>query len=249
MKISVITACFNNEATIGSTLESVAIQSYQNYEHLIIDGESTDQTLKLIRDFENPRIVCKSEPDEGIYDALNKGIQHSKGDIIGFLHADDIFEDSSILKKIAESFTDPQVYAVYGDLVYVQKDSISKVVRYWRSGTYSRSNLGRGWMIPHPTLYIRRNFYEEYGGFNKKYSISADYDLILRLLLNKSFTVIYIPQVMVRMRLGGISNRNFINIWRKSCEDFKVVRSNSIGGIYTVALKNLLKIKQFCIAD
>lgn len=246
MKISVITACFNNEATIGSTLQSVASQTYQNYEHLIIDGRSTDQTLELIQKFDNPKIICRSEIDVGIYDALNKGINQSSGEVVGFLHADDTFEDEDTLRKIADAFIDPQVDAVYGDLVYVRKADIKKVVRYWRSGNYKKNNLAIGWMIPHPTLYVRKKFYEEYGGFDVTYSISADYDLIIRLLANKSTKVIrYIPQVLVRMRLGGKSNRSLVNIFRKSLEDLKVVRSNNIGGLGTVVLKNLIKIKQF----
>ncbi|MBU3549907.1 glycosyltransferase family 2 protein [Polynucleobacter sp. MWH-Berg-3C6] len=245
MKISVITACFNSEHTIAPTLQSVSSQSYQNYEHLIIDGNSSDQTIALIEKCKNPRIIFRSERDDGIYDALNKGIQYSTGDVIGFLHADDVFDSKDTLKKIAEVFLDPQIDAVYGDLVYVRQDNINKIVRYWRAGGYSKLNISRGWMLPHPTFYVRRTLYKEYGGFNKNYRISADYDSILRFLTTGSFNAAYIPEVLVRMRLGGISNRSFSTIFRKSLEDLRIARANEVGGLGTVLLKNLSKIKQF----
>lgn len=245
MKISVITATFNSSNTINDALDSVAHQSYLDVEHLIIDGNSTDGTQDIVRNHPNPKIYLRSEPDDGIYDALNKGILYSTGDVIGFLHADDLFENSEILEKIADVFSDPNVDAVYGDLVYVQQDDIKRVVRYWRSGGYSKNSFRWGWMLPHPTFYVRRHIYEKFGSFNTKYAISADYDSILRLLIKGKVNATYIPEVLIRMRLGGISNRSLRSILHKSFEDLKIVQENGVGFVLTVLLKNLSKVSQF----
>jgi glycosyltransferase len=245
MKISVITATFNSSNTIRDALDSVAHQSYLDVEHLIIDGNSNDGTQDIVRDHLNPKICLRSEADDGIYDALNKGILYSTGDVVGFLHADDLFENNDILRKIAEVFSNPEVDAIYGDLVYVRQGDVNKVVRYWRAGNYSEDSFRWGWMLPHPTFYVRRHLYEKFGIFNTKYVISADYDSILRLLIKGKINVTYIPEVLIRMRLGGISNRSLRSILRKSFEDLRIIQENGVGFILTVLLKNLSKINQF----
>ena len=245
MKISVITAVYNCEKTIGDTINSILAQSYPNVESVVIDGLSTDGTLGVLELYRSRLGAFISERDNGIYDALNKGISYASGDVIGFLHADDVFENRDVLSKIAAIFTDADIYAVYGDLVYVKNEDVSQVIRYWKSGNYDKITLARGWMPPHPTFYVRRSVYEQLGGFDTRYRIAADYDTVLRFLAVAKIRTAYIPEVLVRMRAGGISNRNLKNIIRKSLEDIDILRRNGVGGLFTLLQKNFRKLSQF----
>ena len=243
--ISIITAVYNNRETLSAALDSILGQTNIHVELVVIDGGSTDGTLEVLRSYEDHLDVLVSEPDHGIYDALNKGIQRASGDVVGFLHSDDLFADPGVLSRIAAAFDDPEVGAVYGDLLYVRKDNPDQVVRYWRSGVFSRRRLGWGWMPPHPTLYVRRHEYERHGLFDTSFRIAADYDFILRLLGREGVVVRYIPEVLVKMRLGGASNRSLRNIVRKSSEDLRALRCNGIGGLGALMWKNLSKLPQF----
>lgn len=245
INISVVTAVYNSNRTIGQALDSVLSQSYPTVESLVIDGASTDGTLAVLESYRSRLGVLISERDQGIYDALNKGIKHASGDVVGFLHADDVFEDTEVLAKVASVFQDPTVDAVYGDLVYVRQDDISQVIRYWKSGLYDDAALSRGWMPPHPTFYVRRSVYERLGGFDTRYRIAADYDTVLRFLAVGKIRAAYIPEVLVRMRTGGVSNRSLKTIIRKSREDLDVLRRNGVGGVLTMLRKNLRKVSQF----
>lgn len=245
IKISVVTAVYNREKTVGQALGSVLAQSYPAVESVVIDGASTDGTLAVLEVY-RPRLgALISERDKGIYDALNKGIKNATGDVVGFLHADDIFENSEVLAKVAAAFQDPSIDAVYGDLVYVQQDDIGQVIRYWKSGSFDYAGLSRGWMPPHPTFYVRRLVYERFGNFDTSYRVSADYDTILRFLAVERLRVKYIPEVLVRMRVGGVSNRSLKSIFLKSIEDLRVLRRNKVGGIIALFLKNSRKVSQF----
>ena len=245
MQVSIITACYNSAATIADTFASVGRQRNASYEYIVIDGASADETRTLIRRHQRLITTAVSEPDDGIYDALNKGISRATGDVVGFLHADDVFADELVLSRIAVAFEDSNVQACYGDLVYVAQDDLSRVSRYWRAGSFNPRKLKRGWMPPHPTLYVRRELYEQVGGFDLSYRIAADYESILRLLgpLEAS-KVAYIPSVQVRMRNGGTSNR-VGNLLSKSSEDYRALRANRIGGFGALAWKNLSKLGQF----
>ncbi|PTT81559.1 glycosyl transferase [Pelomonas sp. HMWF004] len=245
MKISVITATYNCGKTLRTTLESMASQTHRDIEHLVMDGGSKDETLDLVRAWTGHSLTLESGRDKGIYDALNKGIAKAGGEVVGFLHADDVLEDAHVLEKVARAFEDPAVQAVYGDLVYVDQQDLSKVIRTWRSGSFSPKRLRAGWMPPHPTFYARRALYERLGGFDLRYRIAADYDCMLRLLSSPGMKTAYIPEVLLRMRTGGISNRSLRNILRKSSEDLAIARRNQVGGIGTVLMKNLSKISQF----
>jgi len=245
MKISVITAVYNAKDTVAEAIESVLAQDYADVELVVIDGASTDGTTELLETFRERIDVFVSEPDKGIYDALNKGIRQATGDVVGFLHADDLFADDEVLSRVAEAFAGDTVGAAYGDLVYVSKAEPDRVIRYWQSGAYSRAKLKHGWMPPHPTFYVRRSVYEQHGSFDISFRIAADYDCMLRFLGRAAVDVAYIPSVMVKMRLGGESNRSVSNIIRKSKEDYRALKGNGVGGVWALVWKNLSKLPQF----
>lgn len=243
MKMSIITVTYNSAATIAGTLHSVAIQSHSSIEHIIIDGASTDSTLEVIRQAGSSVSRVISEPDRGIYDAMNKGLELASGDFVGFLNADDVLADAHAIARIAECASrDRQV--VYGDLLYVGND-LERIVRRWHAGEFHRSRLRFGWMPPHPTFYIKRTLIPVVGGFNTNFRIAADYDFMLRCLCSPGIRVGYVPSVIVRMRTGGASNKNIAAMLRKSHEDLSVIRLNNVGGITTLLLKNARKISQF----
>jgi glycosyltransferase len=245
LKISVITAVYNRIATIGDALESVRAQTWQDVQHVVIDGASTDGTLELLQARRDEIAVLVSEPDNGIYDALNKGIARATGDVIGLMHSDDLYADQSVLADVAAALDDPKADAVYGDLEYVAQDDTSRVIRRWRSGAYSPELLHRGWMPPHPTLYLRRQVIERWGAFDASYRIAADYDAVLRYFGRGGIRPAYVPRVLVKMRVGGESNRSVGRMMRKSKEDYTALRRNQIGGLVTLARKNFSKLGQF----
>jgi glycosyltransferase involved in cell wall biosynthesis len=248
MKISVITATYNCGKTLRTTLQSMAAQTHPDIEHLVMDGGSADETMELVKGWTAHPLIWESRKDKGIYDALNKGISKASGEVVGFLHADDVLQDARVLEKIAKAFDDPSVQVVYGNLVYVAQDDLTQIIRTWQSGAFHVRRLRRGWMPPHPTFYARRSLYEQLGGFDLQYPIAADYDSMLRLLSGsdgQGIRTTYIPEVLVRMRTGGVSNRSLRNILKKSREDLHIVRRNHVGGLLTIAMKNLSKVSQF----
>lgn len=248
--VSVITATWNCKDTVVDCVKSVLSQSWRHVEHIVVDGASTDGTVAELSKFSDSFAWFSSETDAGIYDALNKGIRRVTGDIVGFLHADDVFARKDVLEEIASSFDDPGVDAVYGDLEYVRRDNLHEVVRYWRPGRFSRSRLEWGWMPPHPTLYVRRKWYDKIGGFDERYRIAADYFSILRLFGSPSFNAIYVPQTLVKMRIGGASNRSLRNLVVKSREDLDALHRagvGALGGYGALFWKNASKVRQFVI--
>lgn len=244
-KISIITAVYNRENFVGNSLNSLQSQTWHNIEHIIIDGASTDGTLSIINSKMNASTVVISEKDKGIYDALNKGLRIASGDVIGFLHSDDFYSDEHVLEKIAKAFSNPAIDGVYGDLDYISKIGSERVIRHWHSGSYHPNKVGWGWMPPHPTLYLRKRVIEQYGPFDTAYQISADYDAILRYLVKGKIRLEYIPDVLVKMRMGGESNRSLSRILHKSYEDYRALHSNGVGGIGVLFCKNMRKLSQF----
>jgi len=249
MKVSVITAVYNNEKTIASAVESVLSQSYDDVEYIVIDGNSSDDTLNIIKRYEKNIDVLISEPDGGIYDALNKGIKNATGDVVCFLHSDDIYAHENVLKDVNELFERTGTDSVYGDLVYVKKENVDKVVRYWKSGEFNVKKLKRGWMPPHPTFFVKREVYEKYGGFDTSFRIAADYDTVLRFLGVQKITTAYLEDVLIKMRLGGESNKSLQNLKKKTKEDIRALRKNRIGGYSTIFIKNVSKLPQFLKSD
>ena len=245
MKISIITIAYNSENSISDAINSVLSQTYPDIEYIIVDGKSKDKTVEIVKSYGNKISKFVSEPDKGIYDALNKGIEMASGDMVGFMHSDDLFADEHVIEKVAGLFKENDVDSIYGDLNYVFKNDTNKILRYWKSGEFSLSRLKFGWMPPHPTFYVKRKIYEKYGGFDIDFKISSDYDSMLRFLGKYKISTAYLPEVMIKMRVGGASNRSLKNIIRKSTEDFRAIRKNKFGNIFTLIFKNLRKVKQF----
>ena len=192
-----------------------------------------------------------SEPDCGIYDALNKGFALASGEVLGLVHSDDFLAHERVVERVMAAFADPQVDAVYGDLDYVSAADTERVIRRWKAGAFTRGKLRRGWMPPHPALFIRRRLWEQYGVYDPQYRIAGDYDAILRCFGagtgRGAITVVYLPEVLVKMRTGGESNRSLGRIFRKSREDWRALRANRAGGLFTLAAKNLRKVPQFFV--
>jgi glycosyltransferase involved in cell wall biosynthesis len=245
MKISIITAVFNNRRYIEGCIESVLGQTYKDIEYILVDGGSTDGTLEIIKKYEDRISKWISEPDRGAYDALNKGIGMATGDAIGFLHSDDFYANESVVEKVAQAFTNYNVRSVYGDLIYVNKEN-SSVIRYWKAGQYRDRLIRWGWMPPHPTFFVKKEVYEKHGCFNTSFKIAADYEMVLRLLGKQKITTHYVPEVLVRMRIGGISNGNIKNLARKTMEDYRALKMSGLnGGILALLFKNFSKVPQF----
>lgn len=245
MKISIITITYNSEKTLRDTIESVLSQSYQDIEYIIVDGKSKDGTCDIIRSYGERIATFVSEKDNGLYDALNKGIRLATGDVVGFLHSDDMYASNETVKLLAEAFTKFNIDSVYGDLVYVDQSDTNKIIRFWRSRKFSRSRALTGWMPPHPTFYVKREIYEKYGGFNTTFRIAADYESILRFLVRFRVSTFYIPLVLIRMRVGGESNKSIKNVIRKSLEDIRAMHTNGLISFAALFNKNASKFKQF----
>lgn len=244
IKVSIITVVRNRVDVISQAVTSVQTQDCPNIEHVIIDGASADGTLELIRKLVGARTVLISESDAGIYDALNKGIANSTGDIIGILHSDDYFADEFVISDVAKAFEDSSVDIVYGDLDYVSKADPTKIIRHWEAGNFSKEKLLRGWMPPHPTVFFRRKIYEVYGGYDASYKISGDYDIILRNFCRNDIKSAYLKRVLVKMRIGGESNRSLYHLLLKMREDYRAIQKNKVGGFKSLIFKSLSKLHQ-----
>jgi len=236
--VSVITVARNAASTIEDTLRSVDEQTYPNIEHILIDGASTDGTVPILRRYERVNRYWISEADRGTYDAMNKGIERATGDVLGFLNADDLYAAPDIVQTVAGAFEHPDVDACYGDLVYVRYDNLDRIVRYFRAKSFSPSRLRYGEMPPHPTLFIRRGIFKKWGLFRTDYRIAADYELVLRIFSQGKIRALYLPRVMVKMRVGGISTRS----WRSNILlNEEILRACRENGVPTSRLRIYLK--------
>lgn len=245
IKISVITVCYNSAETIADALHSVANQTWPEVEHIVIDGASTDGTQAVIARHGDKVAQVVSEPDAGIYDAMNKGICRSSGDVIGFVNADDMFADDQVLCRVAATFEDPAIEACFGDLLYVTEDNRS-VVRYWKSQPFVPGSFARGWSPAHPTFYIRRTALARLGDFDLSFRLAADTEFMMRYLERGGVRAAYIPQVQVRMRLGGATNRSPRNILCQNLEIFRALKMNDVpySLIFFILRKLLSRIGQ-----
>ncbi len=245
MKITIITVTLNNETTVADTLRSVKCQTYGDIEHIVVDGASTDETLRQVSVHGQRVSTVLSEPDAGIYDAMNKGARLASGDLVGFLNADDMLAFPGAITAIAEAAREPRIDAVFGDLLYVNRLNTGRVVRRWRGSEYSLQRLHWGWMPSHPTFYVRRTQLLQLGGFDLSLKIAADYEFMLRYLNRPKIHAKYIPEVLVRMRSGGASNRSLKAMLTKSREDLAALRRNNVGGALALVCKNVRKVSQF----
>lgn len=227
MKISVITVVYNACDTIRDTILSVSKQTHSDIEHIVIDGNSTDGTLDIINEYRFSNLEVYSEPDNGIYDAMNKGLQRSQGEVVGFLNADDIFSDCESLSRVEKAFVDPNVEACFADLVYVSKDN-RRVVRRWKSRKFEFGAFAKGWSPAHPTFYIRRSALDRLGLFNPHFKLAADTEFMMRYLEKGNVCSQYIPFVQVRMRVGGATNDSWRNILLQNQEIFRALRLNKL---------------------
>lgn len=245
MKVSVITATYNSAATVADTLRSVRDQSYPLVEHLIIDGGSKDNTMEIVAGFPHIKQIC-SEKDRGIYDAMNKGVKRATGDIVGILNSDDFYASENVLREVVDTFEQSGCDAVYGDLQYVCKDDVSKVVRYWRSGPYQQGAFKWGWMPPHPSFFVRHTLYDRCGLFNLDMKTAADYELMLRMIHKEGASLQYLPNVLVKMRTGGASNSSLASRLKANADDRKAWDVNGLTPYwFTMYLKPIRKITQF----
>jgi glycosyltransferase involved in cell wall biosynthesis len=238
-KVSIITACFNSEATIRDTIDSVLGQDYPCIEYIIVDGASKDGTLGIVKGYGDKINIVISEPDKGIYDAMNKGIRAASGDVIGMLNSDDFYIDDSAVTQLINCMEGAGTDTVYADLVMVDRKNTERVLRYYDSSTFRLERLRYGWMPAHPTFIVKRELYETYGGFSLDYSIAADFEMVVRLLYVAGASCAYLPAVVIKMRVGGASTRGLKSSWGLNREIVRACRAN---GLKTSLLRVLLKV-------
>jgi len=248
MKVSIITVSWNSAKTIEDTIQSVVNQTYKDIEYIIIDGLSSDGTMDIVNKYKDQISVIVSEKDSGIFDAFNKGVKLATGDVIGILNSDDFYTSADTIEKVVNVFVEKNVDSVYADLVYVDAVDTNKISRYFQGGEYNRRKFENGWMPPHPTFFVKRYAYEQYGQFNTFMKIANDYELMLRFLYKFKLTSAYLPQVIVKMREGGNSNGSLKVRYRANMEDRKAWKVNDMEPpIIGMTFKPLRKIQQFYI--
>jgi len=244
VKISIITIAYNSQETIEDTIKSVVNQTYSNIEYIIIDGGSKDNTLSIINKYKDKISTIVSEPDKGIYDAMNKGVEKATGDLVGILNSDDFYANETVIEKIASKIKDYD--SIYADLVYVDRENTDKVTRYWKAGTYKEGAFTNGWMPPHPTFFVKKSIYNRFGTYNLKLKSAADYELMLRFLHKEKISTTYLPEVITKMRVGGQSNVTLSNRLKANKEDQLAWEINGLKpNFYTLYLKPLRKVGQF----
>ncbi len=246
MKVSIITPSFNSEKTIEDTIKSVLDQTYKDIEYIIIDGGSKDNTLKVIEKYKDKISKIISEPDKGLYDAMNKGIRLATGEIVGIINSDDLYASKDVIEIVVKTFEEKNVDCCWGDLVYVDRNDTSKIIRYWKSSEYREGKFKLGWHPPHPTFFVRKLIYEKYGVFNLDFPIAGDYELMLRFLEKYKISSCYIPKILVKMRIGGKSNKNISNIIKANLECYKAWKVNGLQiHPFIIFLKPFSKISQY----
>jgi glycosyltransferase involved in cell wall biosynthesis len=247
MKISIITVVYNNEKTIEDAMQSVLGQSYDNIEYVIIDGNSKDKTVNLINEYKEKLGYFISEKDNGLYDAMNKGIKACTGDVIGILNSDDLYQDLDVIKDVMQQFNnDPKLDILYGNLVYVKSDDTNKIVRNWKSKGYYKRFFENANVPPHPALFVKSNVYHESGMFDLQYKLAADYELMLRMFKKHDFNSKYFNRLIIKMRLGGATNQSISNIVNQNKEILKSWKNNGLKApFYLMPLRIIKRLAQF----
>jgi glycosyltransferase len=245
-KVTIITVCYNSEKTIEDTIQSVINQDYPNIEHIIIDGLSTDNTLEIVNKYKDKITKVVSEKDKGLYEAINKGINLATGDIIANLNSDDFYIDTNVIEEVVAKMEFDKTDTLYADLYYVDATDTNKITRHWKSGDYKVGLFFKGWMPPHPTFFVKKEVYANYGKFNLAFKSAADYELMLRFIHKHQCSISYLPRVVVKMRIGGVSNSSLLNRIKANREDKKAWIINGLKPKpYTLLFKPLSKIGQF----
>lgn len=246
MKVSIITVTYNSAATVEDTIKSVLKQDYNELEYIIIDGLSSDNTMEIVNKYRSNISIIISEKDEGLYDAINKGIKLSTGDVIGILHSDDFYIYNSVISDYVKTFKEKKCEAVYSDLYYVDANDTEKIKRKWKSGEYQQGGFLKGWMPPHPTFFVKKKMYEYHDLYNTSFKTAADYELMLRFIHVNEIKIAYLPKFTVKMRVGGASNSSVKNRVNANLEDRRAWEINKVKPKwYTLYLKPLRKLKQF----
>lgn len=255
MKFDIVTLTYNSESTLQDTFDSIKNQKHVSINHIVLDGQSKDKTHDIIRINKTRRTIFFKKKKSGIYNDLNKALKYCKNDIVGILHSDDTFYSKNTLNIIKKLFIREDINVIYGDIIYTYKNK-NKIIRNWKANKKKYENkslqssdysnlLKRGWMPPHTSLFIKRDHLVKIGKYNQIYSISSDYDFIIRVFKHKKSKIFYLPKKVVRMKIGGISNKSIKNLAIKSYEDIKILKKNKIGNFFTIIFKNFSKIKQF----
>lgn len=246
MKVSIITVTYNSEKYLPDCIESVIKQRYDNIEHIVVDGKSTDNTVSIIKKYEPHIARWISETDKGMYDGINKGIVMATGDIIGILNSDDMLDTDDVIGSIVKTFEEQDVDAIYGDLEYVDANDKNKIIRIWKGRSFKRYRFRYGWMPAHPTFYIKRSLVEQFGFYQNHYYTAADYEFMARYLYKNRVRACYLPMLIVKMRIGGQSNKNFRQRLRANRRDYLAMKKNKIPFAFIVSiLKPLIKVNQF----
>jgi glycosyltransferase len=246
MKVTIITATYNSERFLRDCIESVINQDYPDIEHIIIDAQSTDSSLSIIKEYENKIARWVSEKDNGMYDAINKGMKMATGDIIGILNSDDVLASKDVISAIVKCFEEHKVDSIYGDLIYVDQQNTRKVIRYWQGVPYKRFRFNYGWMPAHPTFYFRKDLFKELGGYESHYYTAADYEFMARYLYRYRISAKYLPMLLVKMRVGGQSNKSILGRLRANRRDYLAMKVNNIPFPHIASiLKPLIKLRQY----
>jgi glycosyltransferase involved in cell wall biosynthesis len=236
-KLTIITVVLNGADTIRDTIESVLSQTYKNIEYIVIDGNSTDNTLEIVNEYKDSIDLIISEPDQGLYSAINKGISLATGDVIGLLHSDDFYTDNTILEMIVNEFNKTKVSTVFADLIYVKGNNFDKVIRYFSAKNFKPKKLTYGIMPPHPTFFVKKSVYDTYGLYQTDYQIAGDYEMFVRLLYKKNVSYSYIHKAIVKMRVGGLSNGGLINKILINIEMIRAMKNNGINSNHLLILR------------
>lgn len=246
MKVSIITVVLNCVNYIADCIDSILIQNHNDIEYIVIDGKSTDGTIIVIEKYQSFIDYFVSVPDEGIYSALNRGLSIATGDVIGILNADDVLADAHVISTIVENFKNKSCDAVYGNLNYTSRNDLNHVIRIWRSKSFQRNSVKYGWMPPHPTIYIRKEIFLKYGNYSMNYGHSSDYELILRFFYKHQIVAVFVDQLFVKMRIGGVSNGSVKQLLMACSEDYRAMILNDIPSpIMAIVGKKIRKIEQF----
>lgn len=247
MRISIITVCYNRKNTIEKAMKSVFDQDYPDIEYIIVDGDSTDGTKEIIESYRDKISKYISEPDNGMYDAINKGLKLATGDVIGLMHSDDEFYDEKAVSRIVTRFKyDPSIEGVYGDGVYVSNDAQERMIRNRIGGAFSRQRIKSGWLPLHPTVYLKRKIFAKYGLYNVDFKIASDTEFLLRYLYKYKVKMSYINSYIVKMRMGGMST-NFKRAFEVLYEDYKIYKFHGLAPFLVVFLKKSIALKQYLV--